>query len=210
MNPINHLSVVINKPEIIQTNFLQISQIESLYNIQSIQFKGKQLIASTIFSDLKDILKITVTEGTIHTVKRKNKSVTQLKETWGDVANLKIKHDNIKKDLEKIQRINDKVENSDNEEEIEDLTQNSIIPEESQIPKLCLTQESKKRHKLSCNKHCYYTLDEISKLASSRLSQELANHGHPRSLKKKNGKFFTIQERKTELIEHYKCYHKKL
>jgi len=147
LNPINHLSVVINKPEIIQTNFLQISQIESLYNIQSIQFKGKQLIASTIFSDLENILKITATEGSIQTVKRKYKNVTQLKETWGDVANLKIKHDNIKKDLEKIQRINDKVENSDNEEEIEDLTQNSIIPEESQIPKLCLTQESKKRHK---------------------------------------------------------------
>jgi hypothetical protein len=207
--PINHLSIVINKPDKIQTNYLHISQIESLYNIQSIQSKGKQLIASTIFSDLKHILKITATEGSSQTVIRKNNIVTQLKESWGDVANLKIKYDNIKKDLEKIQRINEKATNSENDEELEDLTQNSIIPDENEIPEFCYTKEGLKRHLLNCEKHCYFKLEEIEKLTSSRLLEELANHGHPKSLKKKNGNFFTIKERKTELVNHYKCYHKK-
>ena len=193
--------------------------MESLYNIQNVKAAdGSYWIASTVFSDLTDLLSLNATTSDSQNIPKTIEKNTQLEEPKCDISNLSSKHKNIKKDLELIQRIKQKKvidqdnksdeEKSDTENEDEDLTQNTFIPIDSDIPKFCKVNNVK-RHQGSCNKHCYYSIKELKTLAQSRLIDELSLHGHPKTLMKKKKKYFSTEERRQELIEHYKIYHKK-
>jgi len=96
-----------------------------------------------------------------------------------DFPGLKKKHENIKKDLERIKRINktsSDEENSEDESDSEDdpdVTLNDFVPNDEDIPKLCLNYESKIiRHEGSCNKHCNFSINEVKNLDQRRLADE--------------------------------------
>ena len=258
---INYLALLLPQEKTIKTGFLEISQLESLYNVQNVRSKnGMFRICTSVFSDLKNLIPITATVGQQSIIKKKHQSINLLEEPSEDFQYLINKHQNIKNDLERIQRFKDKsklndqetfkeknylYEYDDNNDEIDnldpndqndvntddyeknddnrnkndqnieeddeqypDITQNSFIPNESDIPEHCFI-ENIKRHDGACVKHCYYTIAELMTIGQKRLIDELIQHGHPGSLKKNKKKFFKTDERRQELIAHYTIYHRK-
>ena len=209
LNAVHSLAVIkpINKK--IMKSFLQITQLESLYNIQTIKKKDQFLIYTSVFSDIdnKVSLNAIASDEEIH---QNSSKINPIIDSEISLQVLIDKQANLKKDLELLQRIEDlRKDSNENEEELDvNFSQNTFIPYESDIPHFCL-KNKEKRHNGSCNKHCFYTINELKTLATVRLEDELSNHDHPRKLLKKKNKYFSANERRMELIEHYKIYHKK-
>lgn len=208
---INSFAVIKPVNKAISKSFLQLTQLESLYNIQTIKKKDQFLIYTSVFSDLdkKISLNAISSEAEFHPNSVKINSIVDAE------ISLKVldeKQKNIKKDLELIQRYEDlrNVSNTESEEDVDiNLTQNSVVPNDSDVPIFCYNKQNQKRHTANCNKHCFYSIAELKFLTSLRLEDELANHDHPRKLIKKGQKYYSLNERRVELIEHYKIYHKK-
>ena len=201
LKPINSVALIIPAEKRIKTDFLNIVQLESLYNIQNVRKANGFSMATTVLSDLKHLLSLNGLESAGNTTKKNINKFTQLSEPKVDFPGLKKKHENIKKDLERIKRINQTSsdeENSEDESDSEDdpdETLNDFVPNDEDIPKLCRIKNNK-RHEGSCNKHCNFSINEIKNLDQRRLADELYNHGHPKSLKKNKNQLYNTNERR--------------
>lgn len=211
--PINYIAIIKPIKDKIETHELKISQLESLYNIQNIKINGDFKTHSTIFSDLNNLITIEITEGNKVNTKCDKLTRAFLDDPEAQSSGLILKHTNIKNDLARAIRIREKQNQLEFNEDVEpDLTQNTFIPSNEQIPKFCKTKHSLKMHDGACEKHCYFSLAELKDFKvslSTRLQEELYNHGHPKSLLKTKTKYYNTLERRKELIEHYEVYHQK-
>lgn len=74
-------------------------------------------------------------------------------------------------------------------------------------PKYCV----KKCKGINCNSKVEYRIKDIinGHINSIKIKEELFKHGHPKTLKMPNKLPRTLNEAITELIKHYKFFHKK-
>ena len=205
----------------IESQYLEIKQIESLYNIQNIKINGEFQIFTTIFSDLNNLLSINASLRSLITNRKKNQNtnmqVVRLEPYSCNISHLKNKHHNIIQDIAHAERLNlkfddinaDQIEISD-EKDI-NLTQNSVFPEAERLPHHCLNRIKENKHAMHCDRHCYFTIEEIAELIPGRLKEELKNHNHPQSLIKEKTYektiFYNTNELKQILKEHYEAFH---
>ena len=218
MLPINYFATVMPLFTEVNSGFIKINQLESLYNIQNIKINDNFVPHTTIFSDLNLLLSIEATDQTNedednNTSQKKVNKINRLKDADLNLDYLKRKHANLKDSIGRAIRHNNSTE--------PDLTQNSWMPNDDDIPEFCMKEiisnpKSKKKsktkvkmHETPCTKHCYYELNQIEILDDLSLQQELSNHNHPKRLKKNKTKTYLVAERRKELIEHYTAYHQK-
>ncbi len=204
LEKINVLTFIIPPPISISCGSLKLVQLESLYNLQSIKKNNEYTIHTTIFSDLKKLLSISAVASEIVTEKL-NTKISKLKDFEISLEVLKQKQKNIAKDLELAECTTDEIDNNDNT--VNHQSNILIIPDVNEIPKLCFDKNNQKRHEM-CTNRCNYSIYELKNLQSLRLEDELAEHGHPRKLTKFKNKYYSLDERREELIAHYKVFHK--
>lgn len=124
------------------------------------------------------------------------------------LENSKVNINNLVKKRRLINQDLQRIENSE-------IYLNNIIPDRDNIPEQCLKRIDLSKHALSCQIRPNYSIEEIKDLTMSRLQVELEEHGHSKTLVKIKKKvknniktiFYNIEERKQEMISHYKIHH---
>jgi len=125
------------------------------------------------------------------------------------LENFKVNINNLAKKRKLINQDLQRIENSE-------IYLNNIIPDRDNIPEqYSRTRIDSSKHALSCQIRPNYSIEEIKDLTMSRLQVELEEHGHSKTLVKSQKKvrnnkktiFYNLDERKQELISHYKIHH---